>query len=460
MRSVRQSLRLAGGAFSVVVFVLGAAEGGAPPDEAQPSARGSNDLKLSRPRVRKVAEAADGALIDNIERQARLAEGFLRNEVRKGLNKAQALMGVDPQRAEDNLKLLLDKASRSTDIANDVRAQLVEQIEAAERTAHRRAQAQAERRLRDEQAAAENEARERIHRELTLQEQKVDQLMSRFDALLGEGRYRDAEAVADVAEEIEPGQPGLRGAELTARMTGNTTDMNAVRDIRQTGFVDTTYQVELSHVPAPGEPPIVYPATEVWQLLTERRKKYKAVDLRSHSASETKILAALDDQTDLDFSEQPLSEVIDYLKQRHDIELQLDARALSDAGLSSDVPVTRNVKGITLRSALKLLLGEMDLTYVIRNEVLLITTKTEADNMVSTRVYPVGDLVVPIASPRGGGTGGMGGMFGGGGGTGGMTGGMGGMGMGMGGMGMGMGGMGMGGMGMGGMGMGLGGGMF
>jgi len=65
--------------------------------------------------------------------------------------------------------------------------------------------------------------------------------------------------------------------------------------------------------------------------------------------------------------------------------------------------------------------------------VLMITTKTEAENLLSIKVYPVADLVVPIQSRMG-----MGGGLGGG-----MGGGFGGMG------GMGMGGMGMGGMGMG-----------
>jgi hypothetical protein len=39
---------------------------------------------------------------------------------------------------------------------------------------------------------------------------------------------------------------------------------------------------------------------------------------------------------------------------------------------------------------------------VIRNEVLLVTTKTEAENLLIVKVYPVFDLVVrrPGASPR------------------------------------------------------------
>ena len=43
---------------------------------------------------------------------------------------------------------------------------------------------------------------------------------------------------------------------------------------------------------------------------------------------------------------------------------------------------------------LRLMLGELDLTYVIRDEVLVITTKTEAENMIVVKVYPVFDLAV------------------------------------------------------------------
>ena len=84
---------------------------------------------------------------------------------------------------------------------------------------------------------------------------------------------------------------------------------------------------------------------------------------------------------------------------------------------------------------------------MIQDEVLLITTPEEAEARLSTKVYPVADLVLPIPPPGSmggmgmmGGMGGMGGMMGGMGGMGGMMGGMGGMGgMGMGGMGGGMG---------------------
>ncbi|HVA47203.1 MAG TPA: hypothetical protein VNH11_12615 [Pirellulales bacterium] len=111
-------------------------------------------------------------------------------------------------------------------------------------------------------------------------------------------------------------------------------------------------------------------------------------------AREARIQKELGQLTEIDFAEQPLSDVIEYLKQRHGIDIQLDSKALTDAGVNSDTPITRRIKGITLRALLRLTLDELDLTYVIRNEVLMITSKTEAENMLLARVYPVFDLVV------------------------------------------------------------------
>lgn len=375
--------------------------------------------QVSQRRAAAPVDPEDGQLLDEVERQRRVYVQFLRSEVRHTVNAARGMMGADPEGAINMLKLLLEKVTQAPELEPDVRAQLRDQIEAALQTASQQAIVKTERDMRREEVAAEAQARQRINRELFLQEQKVDQLMARFNALMDEERYRDAEAVANIAEEMSPNTPGLRDAELTARMVGYTADMMAVVDARHKGVIDSLYQIELSLVPTPDEPPILYPDPEVWQLLTERRKKYKAVDLTESNPNEAKIVAALDDKTELEFVDQPLSDVVDYLKERHDIEIQLDTKALTDEGIGSDTPVTRNIKGITLRSALRLMLGEMDLTYVIRNEVLMITTKTEAENMLSTKVYPVADLVIPVGLRMGGGgMGGMGGM------------GMGGMGMG------------------------------
>ena len=107
--------------------------------------------------------------------------------------------------------------------------------------------------------------------------------------------------------------------------------------------------------------------------------------LEQHRADprEASIRAALDQNTNFRFIERPFSGVIDDLKQSHDIEIQLDRRALDDAGIPMNTPITRSIKGVTLRSALNLWLHDLDLTYVVKNGVLMITTEAEAQKLKS-----------------------------------------------------------------------------
>ena len=96
--------------------------------------------------------------------------------------------------------------------------------------------------------------------------------------------------------------------------------------------------------------------------------------------AERKIRAALDQPTQIEFVDTPLKDVVDYLKKWHHIEIQLDLPALKEAGVGESTRMTRNLKGISLGSALKLLLDELQLKYVIHNEVLLITTREKAES--------------------------------------------------------------------------------
>ena len=112
-------------------------------------------------------------------------------------------------------------------------------------------------------------------------------------------------------------------------------------------------------------------------------------------AAERKIREVLNSPTQIEFVETPMKNVVDYLKDLHHIEIQLDEPALKEAGVDDSKPVTRNLKGISLRSALRMVLGDMQLKYVIHDGVLLITSsaKAESEEYMETRAYAVGDLV-------------------------------------------------------------------
>jgi hypothetical protein len=111
------------------------------------------------------------------------------------------------------------------------------------------------------------------------------------------------------------------------------------------------------------------------------------------SAGQSKIFAALDQPTEFDFQELPLADVVNYFKQKHKIEIVLDSGAINDEGVDANQPITQALKNIRLRSALRLVLAQLDLTYVAGDGYLLITSKTEAESKLRFKVYPVHDLV-------------------------------------------------------------------
>jgi hypothetical protein len=175
--------------------------------------------------------------------------------------------------------------------------------------------------------------------------------------------------------------------------------------------------------------------------MSERRKeRYSSVDLAFRTEVEQQINKALDEKTKMNFTDHTLGEVVQFLKVTHHIPASLHMRELEELDIGSDLQITYSADGISLRAALTDMLSEHELAFIIENEQLKITTAEYVGTKRVPRVYPVGDLVIPIRNYPGGGM--MGGMMGGMGG--GMRGGMGG-GM-MGGMGGGMRG-GMGGMG-------------
>jgi hypothetical protein len=106
-----------------------------------------------------------------------------------------------------------------------------------------------------------------------------------------------------------------------------------------------------------------------------------------------KIEEALRSPTQLEFIETPLGDVADYLGDRHRTAILIDRQALHERDIGTDTPITKNLKGISLRSGLRLMLVELNLTYTIRDKSLWITTFEEAESWLRVEVYPVDDLV-------------------------------------------------------------------
>ncbi len=384
----------------------------------------------------------DGSYLTEVERQNRIFSEMLQKEVEVAIADARDNMRTNPEAAGQNLKLTLENIRQAPQLIPEVRAQLIDRLQTVLQETARAATIDAELRLEVEERAAIARERRLINDRLVRRQEKEKQLVDRMNALLDERRYEEAEEISQIIYELDPDGVTPVVAELSTRMKRHHYLQEITRERRHRASWETWYQVELAGIPFPDEPPIVYPDAEFWEDLTARREKYKAVDLAGQGGAEQAISKALSDPLSplgLEFQAAPLSEVVDFLRTEYDIEVQLDLQALDDLGLSPDDPIDVNLRNISLRSALRIMLRQLDLTYVISDEVLLITSEEEALTRLQVKVYPVADLVLPIETPN---SGGFGGGVGGGGGGGGLGGGGGGLGGGGGGLGGGGGGLG------------------
>ncbi len=381
--------------------------------------------------------------VDDYVQSSSIRVQSLNNTVSVAIAESEKLMTDYPDVALQNLKLIKAEIQQEAELPPDVRNKMIDRLENKMKTAYRQLQISELRRIEEDAFEAE-----RINQALMLSttlrnEEKARQLMARFSALITEKLFAQSVIAADTAKPLIPYDTSPHTASMYAQAAGAISEVNDLRILRERGMIDTLMAAERIFVPLSDEPPILWPDPEVWNALSERRKEnYQTVDLSSVGDAEKKITKALDSTASIDSSEigDTLQQLLDYLQDKFKIVALFDRPAMEEIEATPDSKWSGTFAGIKVRSAMKHILKEHELTYCIRDECLLITTQEEVEKHMSIKVYPMGDLVVSPA-PQGGLGGGMGGGMSGG--MGGMSGGMGGMRGGMGGMSGGMGGGGM-----------------
>ncbi|MBP88587.1 MAG: hypothetical protein CMJ64_18040 [Planctomycetaceae bacterium] len=105
------------------------------------------------------------------------------------------------------------------------------------------------------------------------------------------------------------------------------------------------------------------------------------------------LLPALERPLTMIIRDEPLLDAMAVLVDDFQVPIVIDAKALEDFGISTDTPITGRFAEVPLRVALKRLLKPIDLTYTLRNEVIMITTPEQDEAMLQIGLYPVGNLV-------------------------------------------------------------------
>ena len=118
---------------------------------------------------------------------------------------------------------------------------------------------------------------------------------------------------------------------------------------------------------------------------------------------DTDIFASLSKLKNLEIDNQGLENALQQIATEAGCRLLIDAPTLADEGISSDQPVKCHLHKLPLGICLKKLLEPLQLTYVVEEGVLVITTIAKADETLSIRVYDISNchkITKPLSYAR------------------------------------------------------------
>lgn len=227
-------------------------------------------------------------------------------------------------------------------------------------------------------------------------EQEFAELTNQFNELMKQKRYAEAELVAKKAMDLNSELPQATIMVETAKLKKQVDFIADVKTRKADSALDQFNKIEESFA----MPVVDYglPSAKSWRELTDRRAAYGRTDSRIRTESDLRIEKSLSEQVSLHFENVPLKSIIRNIASTHDINIMLDIPSIESEGLSVDQNISINVDGITLRSAMNLLLQQAGgLVYNIEDEVLKVTNRLAQDTKLEPRVYNVADLVVPMS---------------------------------------------------------------
>lgn len=107
------------------------------------------------------------------------------------------------------------------------------------------------------------------------------------------------------------------------------------------------------------------------------------------------VEAALEQPSFADFSETPLAAALQFMSTQHNIRIHIDESGLANAMVDRDSPITLKLVGVRLSLILDLLFEPLNLDYVVRENVLFISSRESIERMRETVVVRIGDILPP-----------------------------------------------------------------
>ena len=226
-------------------------------------------------------------------------------------------------------------------------------------------------------------------------EQEVADLVDKFNEFMDQKRFAEAHAVAKQAKELDGDNPVCVTMELKSMFALRVNNIEQLKADKEKSFYDQLWAAETSAINPVADDNHPMAFAKDWNDIKARRKG-SPTQARDKTETERRVYQCLTNPVSLHFDNEPLFKIMQHIADSQGINVVVDEGGLQEVQVTQSTPISINVDGVQLRSALNLMLGQLHLDYTIENEVLNITSQTRQQGGMKVEVYQVADLVVPI----------------------------------------------------------------
>jgi hypothetical protein len=323
----------------------------------------------------------EGDLIDQVRRREQVAAQKAEFEMRQALRRAEQVGETSPRKAIDRLQKAVAVLDEDTRLTPERRASLKRLFQARIKDFESGATPSAAMNEKQAQAALrqvkEDQARVK-HREISTKLDSIDNLHK-------QGKTEEAARQAGELGKNNPDNVPVRAAERRAISADEIAKERQVRQDKARGFLAANRDIDKSAVPTDKD--IEYPKD--WKERTKNRTA--AIKL---TAKERAILTALKAPITVNFKNWKFDDVITYLETSLGQTILVDREALKDAEVAYDTPINLNVKNVSARTVLRIVLAQVGLTYIVKDELIQVISKERAKDMMVVRTYYIGDIIL------------------------------------------------------------------
>lgn len=324
-------------------------------------------------------------LLDETHRMQEIASRQIEAEVRLALNEAGRLAETDRPKAIERYKAALTAVRTNSVLTDERKATMIRVLEDRIRVAESDV-------VKDEETAAERKAKEAIEklRKLTEEKEAADRarIKSEIDTIAGlkkEGKLADAARQSKDLLRQFPDNVAVQVLNGISSKDFQIDDAKAVQSETADRRLLAMRDLDRSMIVPNGD--IEYPKD--WKEKSARRLKSQQL-----SPAEMRIMQALAQPINVEFKGSRLQDVVDTISTMTGTTIMIDKPSLDENQLSYDTPVSFAVKTkVATRTALRAMLNQLGMTYVVRDGVIQITSLPRARDMMVTKSYYIGDLV-------------------------------------------------------------------